>query len=186
MLTGTLKMRTSLDVPPGKEPVSDRLQLKGKFHLENAEFKSANLQKRIDELSLRGQGKPQEAKKPAASDVRSSMQSDFQMVNGVISLPSLEYMVPGAEIDLSGTYGVNGGTLDFKGMAKMHATVSQMVGGWKGMLLTPLDRLFKKDGAGTAVPVVIGGTRKQPQFTVDFGRLKKTVPQRPGDSPGAS
>ena len=185
LLTGTLKMRTSLDVPPGKEPVSDRLQLKGKFLLEDAEFKSANLQKRIDELSLRGQGKPQEAKKTAASDVRSSMQSDFQMVNGVISLPNLEYIVPGAEIDLSGTYGVNGGTLNFKGTAKMQATVSQMVGGWKGMLLTPLDRLFKKDGAGTAVPVVIGGTRKQPQFTVDFGKLKKTVPQRPGDSPGA-
>lgn len=186
LLTGRLKMRTSLDVPPGKESVSDRLQLKGNFLLEDAEFKSANLQKRIDELSMRGQGKPQGAKKPAASDVRSSMQSDFQMVNGVISLPNLEYMVPGAEIDLSGTYGVNGGSLDFKGTAKMQATVSQMVGGWKGMLLTPLDRLFKKDGAGTAVPVVIGGTRKQPQFTVDFGKFKKTVPQRPADSPGAS
>jgi hypothetical protein len=180
LLTGTLKMRTSLGVPPGKDPVADRLQLKGNFLLADAEFNSANLQKRIDELSMRGQGKPQDAKSPAASGIRSSMQSDFKMVNGVITLPNLQYTVPGAEIDLSGTYGVNGGELDFKGTARMQATVSQMVGGWKGLLLSPLDRFFKKDGAGTAVPVVIGGTRKQPQFTVDFGRLKKTVPQRPG------
>jgi hypothetical protein len=186
LLTGTLTMRAHLDVPPGKESVADRLQLKGNFLLADAEFTSASVQNGIEELSMRGQGKPQDAKSPAAPDVRSSMQSDFEMANGVISLPSLRYTVPGAEIDLAGTYGLNGGTLSFKGTAKMQATVSQMVGGWKGLLLTPLDRFFKKDGAGTALPVVIGGTRKDPQFTVDFGKLKKTVPQRPGSSPGES
>lgn len=182
LLTGTLTMQTSLGVPPGKIPVSDRLRLNGKFLLANAEFTNTKLQDRIDELSLRGQGRPQDAKNPAATNVRSSMQSDFHMTDGVISLPNLKYTVPGAEIDLNGTYGVNGGALSFKGTAKMQATISQMVGGWKGLLLTPLDRFFKKGGAGTAVPVVIGGTRKNPQFTVDFGRLKRTVPQRPGDS----
>lgn len=64
----------------------------------------------------------------------------------------------------------------------MEATVSQMVGGWKGLLLTPLDRFFKQGEAGTVVPVVIEGTRKDPQFTIDFGRFKKTVPQSPGES----
>lgn len=186
LLTGALRMRTTLGIPPGKVPISDRLQLKGNFLLADAEFNSTTLQNRIKELSMRGQGKPQDAKSPTAPDVRSSMQSDFQMVNGLITLTNLKYIVPGAEIDLSGTYGVNGGTLSFKGTAKMQATISKMVGGWKGLLLTPLDRLFEKDGAGTAVPVVIGGTRKEPQFTVDFGKLKKTVPQRPGTSPGAS
>lgn len=182
LLTGALTMQTSLGIPPGKIPVSDRLRLNGKFLLADAEFTNTNLQNRIDELSLRGQGKPQEAKNPDPVNVQSSMQSDFQMANGVITLPNLKYSVPGAEIDLDGTYGVIGGILNFKGTAKMQATISQMVGGWKGLLLTPLNRFFKKGGAGTAVPVVIGGTRKNPQFTVDFGRLKKTIPQRPGDT----
>lgn len=186
LLSGRLTMRTSLGVPPGKEPVSDRLQLKGNFTLADAEFTNTNLQNHIDELSLRGQGKPQEAKNPNATNVRSNMQSDFQMDNGVITLSNLKYMVPGAEIDLKGTYGVNGGALSFKGTAKMQATISQMVGGWKGLLLKPLDRFFEKGSAGTAVPVVIGGTRKDPQFTVDFGRLKKTVPARPGKETGPS
>ena len=43
---------------------------------------------------------------------------------------------------------MDGGALDFQGSAKMQATVSAMVGGWKGLLLKPVDRYFQKDGAG--------------------------------------
>lgn len=186
LLSGVLAMRTSLDVPPGKEKVPDRLRLNGTFTLNDVQFTNSKMQNRIDELSLRGQGKPQEAKHPDAVNVRSAMHSDFRMENGVITLPNLQYTVPGAEIDLKGAYGIAGGTLDFKGTAQMHATVSQMVGGWKGLLLTPLDHFFRKGEAGTAIPVVIQGTRKDPQFTIDFGRFKRTIPQNPASSSGAS
>lgn len=186
VLTGTLTMTTNLEVPPGKAKIADRLRLNGNFLLAHAEFTNQKVQDRIQELSLRGQGKPQKTKDPTAADVRSNMQSDFQMSNGLIALPNLKYTVPGAEIDLGGTYGVEGGTLNFRGKAKMQATISQMVGGWKGLLLTPLDPFFEKGGSGTVVPVTIGGTRKEPQFSVDFGKLKKTSPQRPGQAAGAS
>ncbi len=184
LLTGALTMRTSLAVPPGKAPVPDRLQLNGHFLLDEVQFTSSNLQNRIDDLSMRGQGEPKEAKDNTAADVRSTMESDFQMANGVVTLPNLKYTVPGAEIDLKGTYGVADGAINFAGVAKMDATISQMVGGWKGLLLTPLDHFFKHGAAGTVVPIEIGGTRKDPQFKVDFGRLKKTVPQSPGGSSG--
>ena len=94
------------------------------------------------------------------------------MAGGVIALPSLTYTVPGATIQLKGSYGVKGGALDFTGTAKTDATVSEMVGGWKGLLLSPLDRHFEKDGAGTELPIHIGGTREHPEFGVDFGRIK--------------
>jgi hypothetical protein len=54
----------------------------------------------------------------------------------------------------------------------MEASASKIVGGWKGMLLAPADRYFKKDGAGTEVPIHIGGTREAPKFGIDFERLK--------------
>jgi len=47
------------------------------------------------------------------------------------------------------------------------------VGGWKGLLLKPMDRYLKKNGAGTDVPIHIQGTRKEPKFGVDFNRLGK-------------
>jgi len=80
--------------------------------------------------------------------------------------------VPGAVIQLKGTYVVEGGALNFTGNAKMEATVSEMVGGWKGLLLSPLDKYLKKDGAGTEVPIYIRGTREKPQFGIDFSRMK--------------
>lgn len=168
MLTGVLHMKTSLDIPPGSSPVHERMRLKGSFILDDAEFTNQKVQDRVGELSLRGQGKPRDAKTAAAADVRSTMESDFTMANAVVNLPDLVYMVPGAEINLKGAYDVDSGGLNFRGSARMQATVSQMVGGWKGALLKPMDRFFKKDGAGTRIRVHVDGTREEPHFGVDF------------------
>ena len=181
LLTGALTMKTSLDIPPSTEPIHRRIKLNGTFTLNDAQFTSDKIQQRIGELSLRGQGEPGEAKKDedAKADVRSTMQSKFQMDEGIITLPDLKYSVPGADISLEGTYGVEGGQLNFTGIASMQATVSQMVGGWKGFLLKPADRFFKKNGAGTEVPIHINGTREHPDFGVDIKGVKHTTPQRP-------
>jgi hypothetical protein len=47
-----------------------------------------------------------------------------------------------------------------------------MVGGWKGLLLSPADRYFKRDGAGTEVPIHIEGTRDAPKFGIELDRMK--------------
>jgi hypothetical protein len=111
------------------------------------------------------------------------MESDFEMAKGEIDLPNLAFTVPGADIELKGAYKLDGGQLGFIGVARMQATVSKMVGGWKGFLLKPADRFFKKDGAGTEVPIHIGGTYKNPEFGVDVKGMPHTHPQRPDEQP---
>lgn len=183
-MTGRLKLNTSLEIPPGKEPVRQRMRLKGKFFLDEAQFTDAKVQDRVAELSLRGQGKSKEAKSKTDADaaqIHSTMQSDFTMTHGVIQFPDLQYTTPGADVNLTGTYTVDGGALDFVGAAKMQATVSKMVGGWKGFLLKPADRFFKKDGAGTKVAIHIDGTGQNPHFGVDLGRMKTSSPERPDE-----
>jgi len=182
LLTGVLNMQADLAIPPGPVPVVERLKLNGKFLLDQAQFTSPKIQDRIEELSLRGQGRPGDLKNPAAADVRSTMQGDFQMAGGVVTMPHLVYTVPGAEIDLKGSYIVDGGRMNFAGRAKMRATVSQMVGGWKGLLLKPLDRYFSKDDAGTAVSIHVRGTRDDPDIGVDLKHLNTTHPQSPAQT----
>jgi hypothetical protein len=165
LLTGSLAMKAALHIPPGPQPVHKRLNLKGVFNLDQVHFASERIQGRITDLSLRGQGLPHAIKSANPNTVRSTMQGNFQMAAAVITLPALTYTVPGADIQLKGSYGVEGGALDFTGVAKLNATVSQMVGGVFGVLLKPADRLFKKDGAGTEVPIRIFGTREDPQFS---------------------
>ena len=166
LLAGTLQLETKLDLPPGSDPLHQRLNLNGKFLLSGVEFPSPKVQARIAELSLRGQGKPNEIKTIAVGDVRSTMKSDFTLEGGIMNFPNLAYIVPGAEIDLHGAYGLEGGSLEFEGKADLQATVSQVLGGWKGKLAIPVDPLFRKGGAGTRVRVHVGGTREDPHFGV--------------------
>ncbi len=181
VLDGAIQVKAHLHIPPGKEPVSHRIALNGHFVLDDAEFTSLPVQKRIRELSLRGQGKPDELKSDNDSDpIKSHIEGDFTLDGGVLTLPSILYTVPGADIHMHGTYRTEGGMLDFTGTAKMEATVSKMVGGWKGFLLKPADRFFKKDGAGAEIPIYVAGTRDKPQFGYDSGHSGGTHPQRPG------
>jgi hypothetical protein len=170
LLTGDVTVKTRLHIPPGPAPIHERLNLDGWFALDKARFASEKIQKRIAELSLRGQGRPGDVKTTDPASILSHMESSFQLAGGVITLPALDFTVPGAKIELKGTYGLEGGALNFDGTAKMEASVSKMMGGWKGLLLTPVDRHFKKEGAGTEVQIHIEGTREEPKFGIDFDR----------------
>ena len=178
MMDGGIAVTAQIHIPPGTAPVHERIAIKGHFILDQAEFSSLSVEKKIRELSLRGQGKTSELKSAEDEKIKSHAEGDFALDGGVLTIPSATYTVPGADIQLHGTYRTNGETLDFTGTAKMQATVSQMVGGWKGVLLKPADRFFKKDGAGTEVPIYIAGTRDHPQFGYNSGH-GGTHPQRP-------
>lgn len=179
IMDGDLAVKAQLHIPPGTAPVHERMSIKGHFLLDQAEFTSLTVEKRIRELSLRGQGKTSELKSDEEEKIKSHVEGDFDLDGGVLTLPAVTYTVPGADIQLHGTYRTNGETLDFTGTARMQATVSQMVGGWKGILLKPADRFFKKNGAGTEVPVYIAGTRDHPQFGYNSAHGNYTHPQRP-------
>lgn len=179
LLTGEVSANANLRIPPGEDPLHLRIRLDGAFKLDNARFTNDKIQSKVEELSLRSQGKSGDVPKTEADAIRSQMGGSFHMQHGVISLPDLRYSVPGADILLKGTYGLDG-PLDFDGVARMQATVSQMVGGWKGFLLKPFDGIFRKDGAGALIPIKIRGTRDNPDFGLDFGRIGHTSPERPG------
>ena len=174
-MVGNLSLgKTRLHLPPGKDKVMDKLTLDGDFHISQARFSNATMQGRIEELSLRGQGKPKEVKSTDPTSILSDMQGHFKLGGGMLQLPDLVYRVPGAEIVAQGAYGFNGGTLNFTGDARLEASLSQIVGGWKGFFLKPADHWLHKNGAGTDVPIRVDGTRKQPKFSIDRSRLGKT------------
>ncbi|MGB9147068.1 MAG: hypothetical protein WCC14_14670, partial [Acidobacteriaceae bacterium] len=180
LMNGQVQIHAGFNIPPGDESVIDKLQLKGTFSLDGIHFTSDKIQNKVDELSLRGQGKPKEAQQEGdamkngnsqqavAADVASQMRGNFTLANGKVSISTLNYLVPGAEVALSGDYTLDGEALNFTGTARLDAHVSQMVTGWKSWLLKPVDPFFAKNGAGTEVPVKITGTRSSPQVGLDF------------------
>jgi len=182
LLSGSVVAKVALRIPPGPLPVHERITLVGHFALDDARFSSPGIQSKIEQLSLRSQGHPDAVKSTPPLAVSSQMQADFHLEAGILALPALEYSVPGTTIQLQGRYGIEGGTLDFRGTAKMDATVSQMVGGWKGLLLKPADRFFRREGAGTAIPIHISGTREEPVFGVEVAGKELDLSRRGGRS----
>ena len=180
LMNGEVRVRTSFDLPPGQGVVADRLQMRGSFAIRDAHFTNPRIQRKVDQLSLRGQGKAAMAKKlrNAAKDgsgaqsheaeVASEMKGNFTFGLRRLTISSLDYQVPGARAILSGVYALDGQTLNFSGKARLEAHVSQMVTGWKRWLLKPADPFFAKNGAGTEVPIRITGTRSAPHFSVGF------------------
>ncbi len=171
---GNLQLNSKLHIPAGPQKVFEKMGLDGQFHLSNLMFSNPSMQGKIRQLSLRGLGRPGELKNGNVDAVKSEMKGHFKMSGGTLELPDLDYSVPGAEIMAHGKYGMQQGTLDFQGHALLEASLSKIVGGWKGFLLKPADRYLRKNGAGTDVPIHVEGTRKEPKFGVDFDKMGKT------------
>ena len=167
-MRGRIGVVASLLIPPGPDPVVEKMVLEGRFTLSQATFTSRVLQARLDELSRRAQGRPGDTE---VTRVVSAFTGRFRMADGVIRFPALSFDVDGARVDLSGTYTVRGQGLNFDGRIRLQAGVSQMLVGRKRWLLRPFDGLFRRNGA-TEFPIHIRGSVAQPQFGVD---VKETV-----------
>ncbi len=174
VMTGVLSMKTKLHIPPGKESVTRKLELKdGTFTLKRMHFTNPDLQDKIDMLSLRAQGDPKDAK-PGAEDVNSHMTGKFSMGGGKLDLQDLNYTLPGATVRLAGEYTLDGKKFDFTGKVRTDAKLSQMVASrWKSWMLKVADPFFHKNGAGAEIPVKVTGTNTSPKFGLDIGHKDK-------------
>ena len=187
LLNGVLAMKAKLHIPPGKQRVPEKLELAGAFSLTNVQFNNPRLQDRIDGLSARASGQPKQAEidsKDRRPETRSQLGANLAIRHGVMSVTDVRYTVPGAVVSMNGVYSMDGRLFEFKGHVRTQATVSEMVGGWKGMLLKPLDKLLEKNGAGVELPVEISGTNGDVHFGLAMHGADDTPSQMLADVKG--
>jgi hypothetical protein len=171
-MIGGLRISTKFVLPPGDVDVVKRLQLDGSFGLNRARFTNADVQKKIVELSQRGSGKVgDKAADVDPAKVASKFDGHFRLGNSVLNIPNVTFDVPGAKVQLAGAYALLPETIDFKGTLFMDVKVSDTTTGIKHVLLKLVDPLFKREGGGSAIPIKITGTRSEPSFGLDAGRV---------------
>ena len=170
-MTGALALDADMNLPAGPQDVIDRLGLAGTFEVNDSRFTNAEIQKKLSDLSERARGLDPEEH---ATHVASHFQGQFKVAGGVLSLREGAFSVPGASVQVAGTYGLDSEALQFDGTVRMKATISEASGGgMKSVLLKVVDPLFKRDGAGAILPITIRGTRNDPKVGLDFGRVLK-------------
>lgn len=163
LLTGPVKIKANLTIPPGSEHVIEKMILDGTFSLDDGKWSSVSLREKLASLSRHGLGTPSNVETGSAV---SDLNGNFLLKNGILLFRSLTFSVEGAAVDLKGTYGLRRGELDLAGHLLLQAKLSQTVGGKKSIFMKPLDPLFAKNGAGTVLPIRISGTRDNPVFGV--------------------
>jgi len=169
IMSGAIQMRTSFNLPPGSGDIAERLRLAGSFQVADGYFSNEKVQTRVDELSLRGRGRPKLMHDAAQLKVPSELSGTLTLNRGLLSFSALRFQVPGSDAALTGQYSLDGETFDFHGQLKMKAKLSEMTTGWKSLLLRPVDPFFSGHGAGTEIPFKITGTNDEPHFGTDFG-----------------
>ena len=152
-----LKSHAHLDPAVHHARFLDRLKMNGQFSVPQERLTSTKTEKSLTAFSERAQG-GHESAEDARPEVVSSLVGVASVRHGVVHARDLRFVVPGASAEMSGTYGLQHGEADLKGMLRMEADLSHVTTGWKAMLLKPLAPFFHKKPAGTAVPVKVTGT----------------------------
>jgi hypothetical protein len=167
-MTGVMSLRTKFLLPPGHRDAVRKVQLEGRFSVERAEFRKAQVQEKVAEFSTKARGLKDGTPDPVVSSVRGT----FRMRDGTIHFSDIVFALPGASVNLTGRFVMESQALDFRGTVRLDARLSQLTTGVKSFFLRVIDGLFRHDHL-TIVPITIQGTAKEPKVGLDFGKAIK-------------
>lgn len=170
LMHGDVTLKGKVLLPTGEGRALDRLDVTGTIGLDDAQFSSRAMQTKLLEMSRRAQGLKKDDT-PASAVV--DLKGTFRILRGQARFSTLHFRTEGALVTLVGNYGLRDTGLDFIGTVRFEASISKVVGGVKGFFLKALDPLFRKQGAGSVVPIRMTGTLKEPKTSVEMGKIFK-------------
>jgi hypothetical protein len=178
VLNGPAKLKAKIRIPEEDKDLSDRLDVIADFELTDGHFNNPEIQDKIDTLSRKGQGEP---KNTEIAHVPTQLDASMHLKNSAIDFSRVHFLVPGASLDMQGTYALGDGGLDFRGDLYLDAKLSQTTTGAKSLLLKAVDPFFKGKNGGARVPIKVTGTKDHPIFGLGKeGSAKATEAHRAG------
>jgi len=157
-----------------------RLSMDGAFNAPTERMTDPATEQKLSAFSQRAQGAKSPPSDPAAArqdpassaDVLSSLSGQARIRNGVLSTQRITLQIPGADIDLSGTFNLQDRTVNLTGDLRMQTDISHAATGFKSILLKPLIPLFKKKNAGAVIPIAITGAPGSYKVTQNLAHQK--------------
>ena len=89
------------------------------------------------------------------------------MERSALRFSTLTFGVPGAMVQLAGTYDLRSEQMDFTGELLTDASLGDMTSGVKSVLARMAQPFFRRPGGGSKFPIRISGTRDKPSFGLD-------------------
>ena len=164
-VAGILHLETRIVIPPSSAKVRDKLLLEGNFSVTQGRFLNTRIRQALESLSRHGQGEP--GASAADEEVAADISGQFHMAGAELTFERLNFAIPGAAVDVAGTFNSEAQNLAFRGVLMLQAKASQTVTGWKRWLLKPFDPLLANHGVGTYLHIKIDGDANSPHFGLD-------------------
>jgi len=122
----------------------------------------------VEAFSTKARGVKDDTPDPVVSNFRGT----FKMRDGAIQFSNVTFAMPGARVSVGGRFVMESEALDFRGIVRLDAKLSQLTTGVRSFFLRTVDGLFRHDDV-TVVPITIGGTAGKPKVGLDFGKAIK-------------
>ena len=175
-MTGAIVFCANAKLPPSDRPFIEKVQLRGDFGINGAQYPHPETQKDVDVLSARAQGKADqvEDENDKRGDdsydpgrVLSNVKGHVVLGDAVAHLSNVTFDVPGASAQVNGTYRLQTEQIDFKGDMHLDTELSKATTGVKSFLLKVIQPLTsEKKHQGSIVTLKIEGTYDNPKYTV--------------------
>jgi len=170
-IAGTVWLKSHAHVDAAGHGVHflDRLHVDGSFDVPAERLTNRKTEQELSAFSQRAQKNQSFKAGPAANpvqgeaahsettDVVSSLKGRARIEKGSVTTNRLEFQIPGALMDLHGTFNLHDGSAHLFGTLQMQSDVSHATTGFKSFLLKPLIPFFKKKKAGAVIPIAVNG-----------------------------
>jgi hypothetical protein len=177
-ITGAVWLHSHARLTPGGDGLTflKRLQMDGVFDIPSERLTNRDTEQKLSDFSQRAQGAKPTERQSAPGDrvlaetaeVFSSLKGRATVRDGIVSTQRLNFQVPGANVDVNGTFSLHDGSVHMLGDVSMQSDVSHAATGVKSMLLKPLIPFFKKHHAGAKISIAITGSPHQYKVTQDI------------------
>ena len=161
-------------VPPEGKPFLQEVTLQGEFDIADGHFENPPRQASANDLSqtARGEKKAKEnGQDIPAETVAAHVHGRTSVHDGTAMFSDLEFMIPGVDANVHGTFSLLNEKIDMHGTVKMDAKFSQSTSGIKSLFAKVLDPFLNKKH-GSVVPVLVDGTYSNSHFGVDLNPVK--------------
>ncbi len=189
-MTGEVSFKGRAKLPPGKTRFLRKVEMEGDFGINDSSFTNQTTQEKVDQLSQSAQTDHGKSKKlienkkeenkndndtSAAPPVVSGLQGHVVVTEGTATFSSLSFSIPGAHVQMHGTYSLISEKIDLHGTLKMDSQLSDTAHGARAVVLKVLNPFFKRKHGGSDVPVKISGDYHHPSFGLDVKNAGKDV-----------
>ncbi|MBB5326983.1 AsmA-like C-terminal region-containing protein [Tunturiibacter gelidoferens] len=177
-VTGDVWLRSHVSIAAARGGMKflQRLRMDGAFDIPKERLTDKGTEESLSAFSERAQGLKQSGGKksgfePASAEVEevfSSLRGSAKIRNGMVSTDGLDFQVPGAAVKVKGTFSLYDRSVRMVGDLHMQTDLSHVTTGFKSVLLKPFAPFFKKQNAGTVIPIAITGSPNQYKVTQDL------------------